>query len=301
MTVLVTGGAGFIASYVVDILIDNEIDVVIADNLSHGNLKNINPRAKFYECDLLSPDFEKIFQENDIKYVSHHAAQSSVSYSNKCSVKDAESNIIASLILIELCKKYNIQKIIAASTAAVYGFPEYLPVDEKHPVKVLSNYGLSKHTMEQYIKISGLDYIIFRYSNVYGPRQNSTGEAGVVAIYTDKLLDGKSVEIHGDGEQTRDFIFVQDVAKANLKAILSNVKNEIINISTSTSLSINNLYNSLNKILNTNLEPIHTEERQGDIKHSSLNNKKAEVLLNWHSEVPIEQGLLKTVNFFKTV
>ncbi|MDD3012243.1 MAG: NAD-dependent epimerase/dehydratase family protein [Candidatus Gastranaerophilales bacterium] len=300
MAVLVTGGAGFIGSHIVDKLIEKGYEVIIADNLSVGKDYNINPKAKFYKIDLKSQELEKIFTENQIDYISHHAAQASVSVSMKDPLFDLQQNVAASVNLLQNCKKFGVKKLIAASTAAVYGIPEYLPVDEKHKITALSFYGLSKITMESYIKLFGIDYIIFRYANVYGPRQDALGEAGVISIFIDKMLNDQPIEIHGDGEQTRDFVYVEDIAKANLLAIESDVKNEILNISTNNSISINSLFDVLKTISGYNSEATYIVPREGDIKDSVLDNSKAKNMLNWNYEINLEEGLKNTIKWKNT-
>ena len=300
MSVLITGGAGFIGSHIVEEFINNNFEVVIVDNFYTGKKENINPKAKFYEVDIRDDSLEKVFKENDIKYVVHQAAQSSVSISMKNPEYDMSVNIQGSLNLLRLSVKYGIKKFIAASTAAVYGYPEYLPVDEKHPVNCLSFYGLSKYTMEKYIQLFGIDYVIFRYSNVYGPRQDALGEAGVVAIYLDKMTKQLPVEIHGDGKQTRDFIFVSDIAKANLKAVQSDAKNITLNLSNNSNISIIELFNSIKKLTDYKYEPTYIEPRKGDIKDSTLDNNLARELIDWTPEVFLEEGFKETINWYST-
>lgn len=298
MAILVTGGAGFIGSHVTDSLVENGYEVIVADNLSSGNIKNLNPKANFYNIDLKNPnEIEIIFLDNNIEYVCHLAAQVSVSFSMKNVLNDAEQNIINSINLFNLCKKHSTKKIIAVSTAAVYGFPQYLPVDEKHQVDLLSFYGLSKYTMENYIKLFGINYIILRFANVYGPRQDANGEAGVVSIFVDRILDTKPIEIHGDGEQTRDFVYVKDAANAVVLAIKSEVNNEIINISSNTSISVNELFNRIKNNTNSQIDPSYIDQRPGDIKDSVLNNAKAKQLLIWNNNISIEEGLCDTIQW----
>lgn len=294
--ILITGGAGFIGSHVCDLMIKNGYSVIIVDNLSSGDNSNINCEAKFYNMSVNSPELETVFQENKIDAVFHFAAQASVGFSTKYPLQDAQSNIIGSVNLLELCRKYEVKKIIAISTAAVYGIPQYLPVDEKHPVSCLSFYGLSKFTMENYIKLFGeffgIDYIILRFANIYGERQSAQGEAGVITIFADKISKNEEVIIHGDGKQTRDFVHVSDAARACLKCIENhNIKNEIINISTNKAISINQLFEIIAQKHNYNKPPKYTEERIGDIKHSILDNKKCIEMLGFTPEVTIENGL----------
>lgn len=289
--VLITGGAGFIGSHIVDLLIENGYGVVVVDNLSSGSESNLNKGAKFYNLDINSEKLEEIFAQNKIDFVFHLAAQPSVSSSIKNPTNDATENILGSINVLKFAKKYGVKKFVTASTAAVYGVPKYLPVDEAHSTECLSFYGLSKLTMEKYIELSGVDYIIFRLANVYGPRQNAHGEAGVVAIFADKMKNNEIIIIDGDGEQTRDFVYVADIAKAFLHAIQSEVKNEIINVSTNTSISINQLFETMSTKYHYTQKPQYGEERQGDIKHSVLDNKKCLKLFGFAPQTPSEEGL----------
>lgn len=293
--VLITGGAGFIGSHVSDLLIKKGYNVFVVDNLSSGSDSNLNKSAKFYNIDINSRDLEKVFQENKIDYVFHFAAQANVSFSTKFPTIDASENILGSINILQFAKKYGVKKFIPASTAAVYGIPKNLPVDEEHETVCLSFYAISKLTMEKYTQLFGVDYIIFRFSNVYGPRQSAHGEAGVVAIFADKMKSNEEITIHGDGEQTRDFVYVEDVAKACLKAIESDVKNEIINVSINGALSVNKLFKILGDIYNYQKPAIHAPERFGDIKHSTLDNKKCAKLLGFVPQTSVEEGL-KSLN-----
>lgn len=289
--VLITGGAGFIGSHVSDLLIEKGYNVVVVDNLSSGCDSNLNKRAKFYNLDINSPELEKVFKENKIDYIFHFAAQANVSFSTKFPTIDATENILGSINILTLAKKYGVKKFIPASTAAVYGVPKHLPVDEEHDTTCLSFYGISKLTMEKYTELFGVDYIIFRFANVYGPRQSAHGEAGVVAIFADKMKKNEDITIHGDGEQTRDFVYVTDIAQACLAAIESDVKNQIINVSTDKAISINKLYELMADKYDYKKAPIHGEERFGDIKHSILDNKKCIQLLKTEPKTSIEDGL----------
>lgn len=289
--VLITGGAGFIGSHVADLLIEKGYGVIVLDNLSSGFEKNINKKAKFYNLDINSPELENIFKENKIDYVIHLAAQANVSFSTKFPAIDATENILGSIKILDLCRKYGIKKFIPASTAAVYGVPKHLPVDEEHDTTCLSFYGISKLTMEKYTQLFGVDYIIFRFANVYGPRQSAEGEAGVVAIFADKMKKNEDMTIFGDGEQTRDFIHVSDIAKVCMLAIEKDVKNEIINVSTNKAISVNKLFELMGCKYNYKKAPVYGEARKGDIKHSILDNTKCAKLLGFSPEIPVEQGL----------
>lgn len=291
--VLITGGAGFIGSHVTDLLIENGYNVIVVDNLSSGFDSNLNKKAKFYNLDINSSDLGNVFKENNVDYVFHFAAQASVSYSTKKPFEDANENIIGTINVLKSAKKNGVKKFMVSSTAAVYGVPEYLPVDEKHTTTCLSFYGLSKLTMEKYVELFGIDYIIFRFANVYGPRQSAHGEAGVVAIFADKMKNNEDILIDDDGEQTRDFVYVEDVAKVCLKAIESDVKNEIINVSTSKAISVNKLFSSMATKFNYKKPAKYGPQRVGDIKHSILDNKKCLKYFDLVPQTSIEDGLAK--------
>lgn len=302
MEVLVTGGAGFIGSNIVDKLIEEDNKVIVVDNLSSGKKENLNDKAKFYNLNILDKKLKIVFEENNINYVIHHAAQIDVQKSMDDPIFDANNNILGTINLLENCRGFGIEKIIYASSAAVYGEPNYLPIDEEHPINAMSPYGISKHTPEHYIEmyseISDLKYTILRYANVYGPRQDPKGEGGVVSIFVDKMLEKEKPIIYGDGEQTRDFIHVYDIVKANLFA-LKRADNMLVNISRASRDSVNDLVGILNKILNYNLEPIYKKKREGDIRHSSLDNMKAKDALNWKPSYNFESGLRQTVEYYK--
>lgn len=302
MQVLVTGGAGFIGSNIVDQLLVKGHQVIIVDNLSTGKKENLNKKAKFYQLDLRNEGLKEVFAENEITHVIHHAAQIDVQHSIKNPLFDAQSNILATLRLLEICREYGVEKIIYASSAAVYGEPDYLPIDEKHPINAMSAYGISKHTPEHYLKmynqLYGLKYTILRYANAYGPRQDPKGEGGVVSIFVDQMLAEKRPQIFGDGEQTRDFIHVYDIVKANLLA-LNRGDNILANISTGSRDSVNDLVANLNELLPYNLEPVYKKARAGEIRHSSLANEEAKALLGWTPDYDFKAGLKQTVEYYR--
>jgi len=305
MRVLVTGGAGFIASHIADGLVKLNYDVSIVDNLSAGKKENINSKARFYKYDITNYDaLRLIFKIEKPEVVIHHAAQIDVQTSINRPAFDSDNNIIGTINVLECCRENGIRKIIYSSSAAAYGDPEYLPIDENHPVNPLSFYGISKHTPEHYIKIYSeicdMKYTIFRYANVYGKRQDSQGEGGVISIFINRLLNNKASLIYGDGEQTRDFIYVKDVAGANIEA-LTKGDNQIINISTNMPISINELYKKIEKISGINIKPIYKPKRDGDILNSYLDNTKAKNVLGWEDKYTLEKGLIETINYYKNL
>lgn len=295
--VLITGGSGFIGSHVVDKFIANNYEVVVVDNLVTGNYKNIDgKKITFVNEDIRNiKKLEEIFVNNKISHVIHMAAQVSVSASVENIKYDAEENIIALINILELSKKYGIKKVLFSSTAAVYGIPEEVPSKESNKTSPLSPYGLSKLVGEEYLKmyskLFGVNYVILRYANVYGPRQSAHGEAGVVSIFNDKIKENSDIFIEGDGNQTRDFVYVKDVANANYLCTVEDVKNEILNVSTNTEISIVNLFNTMKKYSGYEKEALHKEERIGDIRHSKLDNSKLKSLTSWEPKFDLENGL----------
>ncbi|WP_097027917.1 NAD-dependent epimerase/dehydratase family protein [Clostridium peptidivorans] len=302
MRILVTGGAGFIGSHIVDELVKLNHQVSIVDNLSTGSEENLNKNARFYKCDITNKEtLRLVFELEKPEIVIHHAAQIDVQTSLKKAAFDAKVNIRGTINVLECCKEVKTRKIIYPSSAAVYGDPKYLPVDEEHPINPISFYGISKHTPEHYIKVYselyGIKYTIFRYSNVYGERQGAKGEGGVVSIFIDKFLAKEVPSIFGDGEQTRDFIYVKDVAKANLLA-LDKGDNEILNISTNTQVSVNKLFEIMREIFVVKIVPVYKEVRDGDIEHSYLDNTRAKEIINLKNEYELQEGLEETVKYY---
>ncbi|MGG3887504.1 NAD-dependent epimerase/dehydratase family protein [Metabacillus fastidiosus] len=302
MRVLVTGGAGFIGSHITEELLAHNHEVAVIDNLSSGKRNQVPAGVVFYEGDVKKREIGNFYSDFQPDVVIHLAAQVSVAKSFQEPLNDSEENIIATINVLEACVKHHVKKIIFASTAALYGSPGYLPVDEYHTINPISFYGLSKQHAEAYIKMFseryGLPYTILRYANVYGMRQDANGEAGVVSIFIEKFLNNEPLAVFGDGTQTRDFIFVKDVARANIAA-LTNGENEIINISTEKQTSILDIVKKLNEITGKNELPVFYEERTGDIKDSCLTNEKAETVLGWKPIYSFTEGLKETIYYYE--
>lgn len=304
-TILVTGGAGFIGSHTVDLLIQKGYAVIVVDNLSTGLRKNLNKKAKFVKCNIQDVKKHKA-KLKKVKAIIHCAAQISVAISLNQPAKDASTNILGSLQLLELSKELGVKKFVFSSSAAVYGdTPQRaLPLKENFPCNPLSPYGIGKRTVEDYLRfyrnVYGMQTASLRYSNVYGPRQNKLGEAGVITVFVNQLLQEKSPLIFGDGKQTRDFVYVEDVARANIAAMEQNVEGEF-NISTATQITVQDLVKKIQKIMRTTTKVNHGPKRKGEVKNSSLSWKKAGALLKWKPSISQEKGLRKTVEWFINV
>lgn len=302
--ILVTGGAGFIGSHIVDRLIGLGHEVIVVDNLSTGKEENLNKQAKFYNEDILNFEkLEEIFKKEQPEIINHHAAQASVSISVTSPQADAKINIIGTINLLELARKYHAKKFIYINSGgAGYGEPEYLPMKEEHSINPLSPYGISKHTAEHYLilyhHLHNLPYVCLRYANVYGPRQDPAGEAGVVAIFTKKLLNHERPTIFGDGSQVRDYIYVKDVVDANVLAIMNkSLDNNSFNVGTGKTTSTQEIFDNLRRLTSSDLEPIYADERKGDLKASSIDSSKLQQF-GWKPNYTLEQGLKETIAYF---
>lgn len=303
MKILVTGGAGFIGSHVVDKFIDQGHDVVILDNLSTGFKKNINKKAKFYKASVCDDRLSEVMKQEKFDIVNHHAAQIDVRKSVDDPLCDAEQNILGSLNLIVNSVRFGVKKIIYASTGgAVYGEVEELPVNEDHPVNPISQYGISKHTVEHYLylysKLYDLKTTVLRYPNVYGPRQNPEGEAGVVAIFSGQLLNAQTPTIFGKGDKTRDYTYVGDIADANVLA-LSKGDNEILNIGTGIETTDQQVYETIAAAIGSTIKPNYAEVREGEIYRICLDAAKARRILRWMPKIEFKEGIRNTVNYFR--
>jgi len=303
--ILVTGGAGFIGSHVVDAYIAAGHEVAILDNFSTGQVGNVNTAAAVHRVDLRDqPRVEQTVSEFRPEVVNHHAAQSEVPKSVADPAFDAAVNIVGALNLLKAGAAHGVRKVIFSSTGgALYGEPDVVPADEDHPVRPLSPYGTSKFAFEQYLgmfrRTFGLDYTVLRYANIYGPRQDFYAEEGrVIAIFASRMLEGKPVTIDGTGEQSRDMLHVGDVATANLAA-LEHGSAGTFHVSTGIPVSINDLFRKLALLTDYRLEPNYGPSRQGDVYRIALDNTRAREHLGWEPRVSLEEGLSLTVDYFR--
>ena len=303
MKILVTGGAGFIASHIADKFIEEGHEVVILDDLSTGFEKNINPKAKFVKLNIQDEKVSNLFEGEKFDVVNHHAAQMDVRRSVVDPAFDANTNILGTINLLQNSVKHGVNKFMFASTGgAVYGEQECFPADENHPTDPVSPYGISKLSVEKYLYFyfneHKLNYTILRYANIYGPRQNPFGEAGVVAIFSTKLLNGDQPIINGTGEQTRDYVFVKDVVKANLQT-LADDESDIYNVGTGIETNVSELYRLLNEIAGNGQEEKHGPAAAGEQMRSVITSEKLFEKFNWKPSTKLIDGLKETVEFFK--
>jgi UDP-glucose 4-epimerase len=293
----VTGGAGFIGSHLTDSLIEMGADVHVIDNLSSGNQDYLNPTATLHQTDIKDPSIIELIAAHKPDYIFHLAAQADVNRSTAFPSEDLKTNLSGTVNLLEGCRKSPVKKFIFASTSAVYGNNTAKKLTEQSPVKPISFYGSSKAAAEMYIKLYSeffsIPYSILRYGNVYGPRQTAKGEGGVIAVFLEKLMKNERLKVNGDGRQTRDFIYVQDIVDANIAASL-HIGNDTFHISTGTTTSILELIDLLKELHPSPIEYDHSEDRIGDIKHSCLANTKAKKALKWKPTHSIAEGLSKT-------
>lgn len=300
--ILVTGGAGFIGSHVAQAYCDEGFSVVVVDNLSTGRKENIPPQALFYKADISDAKaLEEIFKKEKPQVVNHHAAQIDVRESVAHPEYDSQINILAGISLLELSRKYGCKKWIYASTGgALYGEVPNLPAKESTPIEPISPYGTSKYCLEKYItlygRLYGLQYTILRYANVYGPRQIPKAEGGVVAVFINAMMQNNPVTIFGDGDQQRDFVYVEDVANANLLS-LHGADQKIINIGTGGTTSVRTLFNLLKKELQYPGAPKFAPKRPGEIVRSVLDPGLAKKLLHWEPSNALNTGLQKTIDW----
>lgn len=299
MKILLTGGAGFIGSHLAETMLTHGHEVVIIDNLTTGKRAYIPPQATFYEADICDPKIEDIFETEQPEVVCHHAAQMSVLISMRKPLLDASTNILGGINLLNAARNAGVQHFVFSSSGGtIYGEPTYLPVDESAPLLPLSPYGISKLAFEHYLRISGLSHTILRYANVYGPRQSPHGEAGVIAIFAERMLKGLDTVIYGDGNQERDFVYVSDVVAANLAALEGQIEGTF-NIGTGIGTTINRIYELVSRAADYPHPRRHAERKEGEVYKIILDSRHANAVLRWEAQVGLEEGIDQTVQFFK--
>ncbi|NNE70482.1 MAG: NAD-dependent epimerase/dehydratase family protein [Rhodothermales bacterium] len=301
--VLVTGGAGFIGSHIADALVGQGREVHILDDLSSGVRENVPDAAKLHVMDVRSEDVASLFAEEKFDLLVHHAAQMDVRKSVTDPRYDADVNVGGLINLMEAGRRAGLKKVVFASTGgAIYGEPEYAPQDEAHPLKPLSPYGIAKLSSEKYLffyrEQYGIDYVALRYGNVYGPRQNPHGEAGVVAIFAERMLAGESTVINGDGLQTRDYVFVRDVVAANMAAVAYDGSG-VFNVGTSVETDVNTLWRTLQDLADPEVQPVHGPGKPGEQRRSVLAYGLTKSELGWEPSVNVQNGLRATFEWFR--
>ncbi len=303
MKILVTGGAGFIGSHITDAYVQQGHTVVVVDDLSSGSKQNVNPHAKFIHLDIRDNRLEEVFRSERFDVVNHHAAQMDVRKSVADPQFDASVNVIGGLNVFENARKHGVRKIIFSSTGgAIYGEQDYFPADEVHPLRPLSPYGITKLCTEKYLyyyrEVHGINHVILRYANIYGPRQNPHGEAGVVAIFASKMIRGEQPVVNGDGTQTRDYTFVGDVVRANLASLEYN-GSDTFNVGTGVENDVNFLFQTLSRHLNPSCAEQHGPAKLGEQMRSVISYAKIQKALGWSPAVPLAEGLRLTAEYFK--
>ncbi len=304
MKILVTGGAGFIASHIADAYVGSGHDVAILDDLSRGKRENINAKCRFYQHDIRDREaVNRVMAAERPDVINHHAAQMDVRRGVREPLFDAQVNILGGINLIEAAVANGVKRFIYAGTAgAGYGEPRQMPVQEDCPINPITPYGISKHTVEHYLFtfrfLYGLNYVVVRYGNVYGPRQSSQGEAGVFAIFSEQLLAGIQPVIYGDGKKIRDYVYISDVVAANVAA-LDRGSNEIFNISSGVQTTDQEVLDLVNCLMGKSVEPKYVPRRPGEIERICLDVTKAQRLLGWKPQVSLAEGARHTVGYFK--
>lgn len=305
MKILVTGGAGFIGSHVADAFVAAGHEVLIIDDLSSGRDTNLNPKAKLYRLDVRDEKIGEVFEQERPEVLCHHAAQIDVRRSVADPIFDAQVNVIGLLNLLEHGRRHGLRKVVLASTGgAIYGEQETFPAAETHPRAPLSPYGIAKLVSEHYLffyrETYGIDFVALRYANVFGPRQNPHGEAGVVAIFTEKLLRGEQPVINGDGTQTRDYVFVRDIVRGNLAALTTDFQGAI-NLGTGVETDVNTIFRTVLSAGGFSAEERHGPAKAGEQRRSVIDNALARRVLGWQPTFTLEQGLRETVDYFRAL
>jgi UDP-glucose 4-epimerase len=305
MRILVTGGAGFIGSHIVDACVAAGHEVTVIDDLSTGHRHNVNPKADFLPIDIRSGKIDGLFRERKFEVVSHQAARGNVRGSMEDPWVYADVNVWGGVNLLEACRRHGTRKIVYSSTGGcVYGELQYFPADEKHPIRPRDPYGASKASFELYLPVYqmnyGLNYTILRYPNVYGPRQDPFGEAGVVSIFTGQMLLGKGTTINGDGEQSRDYVFVADVVAANILA-LTGGDDDVFNLGWGKGTTVNEIFHALKALTGYALPEHHGPAKLGEVRRNDLDSSKIRAALGWKPTIGIEEGMRRTVEFFRPI
>ncbi|MGH7255948.1 MAG: NAD-dependent epimerase/dehydratase family protein [Nitrospirales bacterium] len=303
MRVIVTGGAGFIGSHLVDRLVQEDHEVIVVDDLSTGKRRNLNRAVRFYKMDIQSSRLERVFRKERPSLVLHLAAQMDVRRSVEDPIYDAQVNILGTLNVVDQAVKHGTRKIVLASSGgAIYGEQEVHPAPETHPTLPMSPYGISKLSGEFYLayyqRLTGIQYVSLRYGNVYGPRQDPEGEAGVVAIFTRKMLRGEQPIINGNGRQTRDFIYVDDVVEANM-AVMGKEVEGVYNVGTSQETTVNELFRILADLTRATCRELHGPAKKGEQARSVIDSLKLRTELGWDPRVSLKEGLARTVEYFR--
>ena len=287
-----------------DAMLEEGHSVAVIDDLSSGSPENLNSRARLYDLSITDAEaVEKVIADERPDLVSHHAAQTDVRRSMADPLFDATVNALGTINLLQLSVQHDVTRFIFASTCAVYSEPRYMPMDESHPIGPQSAYGASKHTAENYVRlyadVHGLRHKIFRYGNVYGPRQNPRGEAGVVAIFAGELLSGAQPTIFGDGTKTRDYIFVQDIVTANLKAMGEGGDNEVFNLSWGREVTDLQIFEAVRMAIGASTTPRYAPKRSGEADRVSLDSSRAAKALGWRPTVRLEEGVQQSVSYYR--
>ncbi len=303
MKVVVTGGAGFIGSHLVDRLLLEGHDVVVVDNLSTGKRKNVNRNARLYRLDIRSSRLERVFRNERPSVVMHLAAQMDVRRSVADPGFDAQVNILGTINVLQQAFNHGTRKVVFSSSGgAIYGEQDTFPAPETHPCRPQSPYGISKlsgeHYLSYYHQVGGVQDVSLRYANVYGPRQDPEGEAGVVAIFIQKLLNGEQPIINGNGRQTRDFVFVEDVVEANVAVMGQGIRG-VYNVGTGVEASINELFALIKELMNSSSRPMHGPAKKGEQRRSVVDPSTLRKELGWESRVSLREGLVQTIEYFR--